>query len=417
MNISLQPRLAQRQVATPAMMLELSLLAMPVSELREAVKKEVDANPALEVEREFNPGRASRMDSGGFDFERVADSRGESLEEHLLGELRMDGVGGRELEACRAIIADLDDDGRFVGSYPDLVMTVGATEAELEAARQRVLAIDPRGCGARDLAECYRAQLGSLPAAKRAAAARAVDELAAALAGGAVQSFRPSDPKAFRLLQSLEPFPGRLYDRRRVETVVPDVRVDEDGAVSVDQGDIPELRVSPKYVELAKDRDADPEARAFAVEKVRRARAFREALVRRQNAMEKIAEAAVGGQRGFLLHGPSALKRLTMGDVARQARVDVSTVSRAAARKYVKTPRGTFPLRRFFQLVDQAPVEKLREILQGLPERPHVPDRTVAEMVAKAGYPMARRTVAKYRRKFGLSSPPPRPSSDGGTRR
>ena len=414
MPLSLQTRLAQRQVATPAMMLELSLLQLPLAELRDAVKKEVDSNPALEVSREFNPGRVSGAASAaseGFDFERVADEGGESLEDHLMGELRMDGVDGRELELCRAIVADLDEDGRFAGSYPDLVMSTGATEAELEAARRRVLAIDPKGCGARDLAECYRAQLDAVPAAKRPLAAMAVDELAGAIAAGTLATYRPSDLAAFRLLQSLEPFPGRLYDRRRVDTVVPDVRVDEDGSVEVDQGDIPELRISPRYVEMAKDRDADPEARAFAMEKVRRARAFREALLRRQAAMETIAEAAVGGQREFLRKGPSGLKRLTMSDVAKLAKCDVSTVSRAAARKYVKTPRGTFPLRKFFQLTDQAPVEKLREILLALPATPHVPDRAVAEMIAAAGFPMARRTVAKYRRLFGLSSPQrPRPS-------
>ena len=403
MPLALQPRMAQRQVATPAMMLEFSLLQLPLGELRETVKKEVDANPALEVVRDFNPGRGAHGASEGFDFERVAAEGGESLEDHLLGELRMDGVEGRDLELCRAIVAELDDDGRFKGAYPDLVMTTGATEAELEKARQRILAIDPKGCGARDLAECYRAQLDRIPAAKRPAVERAVDELAQAIAAGRLSSFRPSDLASFRLLQSLEPFPGRLYDWRRVETVVPDVRVDEDGTVEVDQGDIPELRVSPKYVELAKDREADPEARAFAAEKVKRAREFREALVRRQETMEKIAETAVGSQLAFLKQGPSGLKKQTMSEVARQAKCDVSTVSRAAARKYVKTPRGTFPLRKFFPLVDQAPIEKLREILLSLPAEPHVPDLKVAELIAKAGYPMARRTVAKYRRRFGLS--------------
>ncbi len=385
------------------MMLEFSLLQLPLGELREAVKKEVDANPALEIARDFNPGRGARGASEGFDFERVAADGGESLEDHLMGELRMDGVDGRELDLCRALVAELDDDGRFTGTYSDLVMTTGATEAELEAARRRILAIDPKGCGARDLAECYRAQLDRIPAAKRPMAEKALDELAQAIAEGRLRSFRPSDLSAFRLLQALEPFPGRLYDRRRVETVVPDVQVDADGTVSVDQRGVPELRVSQKYIELAKDREADPEARAFAAEKVRHAREFREALVRRQETMEAIAELAVGGQRAFLSEGKAGLKKQTMSEVARKAKCDVSTVSRAAARKYVKTPSGTVPLRLFFPLVDQAPIERLRAILQSLPPEPHVSDMKVAEMMAKAGFPMARRTVAKYRRKFGFS--------------
>ena len=196
MALALQPRLSQRQVATPAMMLEFSLLQLPLGELRETVKKEVDANPALEIARDFNPGRGARGASEGFDFERVAAEGGESLEDHLMGELRMDGVEGH----------DLDDDGRFKGSYPDLVMATGATEAELEAARQRILAIDPKGCGARDLAECYRAQLDRIPVAKRPAVEKALDELSRAIADGRLQSFRPSEFSSFRLLQALEPF-------------------------------------------------------------------------------------------------------------------------------------------------------------------------------------------------------------------
>ena len=79
------------------------------------------------------------------------------------------------------------------------------------------------------------------------------------------------------------------------------------------------------------------------------------------------------------------------------------STGKLGARKYVKTPRGTVPLRKFFPLVDQAPLERLREILEALPSRPHVSDREVAERMKAAGFPMARRTVAKYRQRFGLS--------------
>ena len=135
--------------------------------------------------------------------------------------------------------------------------------------------------------------------------------------------------------------------------VTPDVRVNEDGEVEVDQRDVPELRVSPKYVELAKDKAQDEETRAFAAERVKRAREFREAVVKRRETMEKIAELAIGGQAEFLRKGAVGLRRQTMSEVAKRAKCNVATVSRAAARKYVKTPRGTVPLRKFFALVDQ----------------------------------------------------------------
>lgn len=395
------------------MMMEFSLLQLPIGELRDAVKKEVESNPALEIERDFVSAGAARLSAssaGPVDgyLENMADERGETLDAHLLGELRMSGVEGRELALAEAIVDGLDADGRFTGSYSDLIMVLdgrgvkGVANEELEAARQRVLATDPLGCGARDLAECYRAQLSRLPAAKRPLAEKAIEELAEALTKGSLTTFRPSDLKAFQLLKNLDPFPGRLYDRVQTTIVTPDVYVDAGGNVRVDQGDIPDLRVSQKYVEMAKDRELDAETRAYAVERVKRAREFREALIRRKETMVEIAEATIAHQDEFLKRGAAGLKKLTMSEIAKEVKCTIATVSRAAARKYVKTPRGTVPLRRFFVLVDQEPVEKLREIFAALPRDRHVSDIKVAEMMVKAGYPMARRTVAKYRRKLGF---------------
>ena len=122
MALALQPRQTQKQTMTPAMWLGLNLLTLPIGELREAVKKELDSNPALEVERpSFSAGASRpRPPDEGNALENVADESGERLDEHLMSELRMAGVEGRELELCRAIVAEIDGDGRFTGSVPDL---------------------------------------------------------------------------------------------------------------------------------------------------------------------------------------------------------------------------------------------------------------------------------------------------------
>ncbi|MGN0832757.1 MAG: hypothetical protein ACI4RD_03805 [Kiritimatiellia bacterium] len=390
MALSLQPRQTQKQALTPAMWLGLNLLTLPIGELRDSVKQEIDSNPALEVENPSvfagtSPGRLAPGD--GFALDNVADERGESLEEHLLAEIRLSELEPREAELCRVIVAELDGDGRFQGKLPDLQMLTGASAAALEAARQRVMTLDPKGCGARNLKECFLAQLDRVPAAKRAAFVADLENL---------ESGRVL-PETVKILRTLDPFPGRLYDNRKTQFVTPDIQVDEDGEVELDQRDIPELRVSPKYVDMAKDRTLDAETRQFAAERVKRAREFREAVLRRQETMERIAELAIAGQPDFLTMGARGIRKQTMSEVAKQAKCNVATVSRAAARKYVKTPRGTVPFRKFFALVDQAPVEKLREVLEAIPPGQFVPDREIAARMAKAGFPMARRTVAKYR--------------------
>ena len=381
-----QIRQSQSQTLSPAMWMGLNMLAMPVGELKEAVRKEIETNPAI-VETvpagRFSAGRSSTDPSI---LENVADSSEETLEEHLLGELRMSDIAGSERELCERIIGELDANGRFTGSVPDLVMVTGASAAQIENARRLVMKLDPAGCGAKDLEECLLAQIGRVPAAKREFFLSEIKNLSS----GRVA------PAMLPILKSLDPFPGKLYSPRKTEYVNPDIVVDEDGDVEVDTRDVPEISLSPRYAAMARDKSLDEETRSYAVERLRHARDFLAALEKRRLTMESIARIAVDGQRGFLEKGASALVRQTMGDVAKKAKCNIATVSRAAARKYVKTPRGTFPLRAFFRRTDQAPLVKLGEILES-GEGAKLSDREISVLMGDAGFPMARRTVAKYR--------------------
>lgn len=381
-----QIRQSQSQTLSPAMWMGLNMLAMPVGELKEAVRKEIETNPAI-VEMvpagRFSAGRSSTDPSI---LENVADSSEETLEEHLLGELRMSDIAGSERELCERIIGELDANGRFTGSVPDLVMVTGASAAQIENARRLVMKLDPAGCGAKDLEECLLAQIGRVPAAKREFFLSEIKNLSS----GRVA------PAMLPILKSLDPFPGKLYSPRKTEYVNPDIVVDDDGDVEVDTRDVPEISLSPRYAAMARDKSLDEETRSYAAERLRHARDFLAALEKRRLTMESIARIAVDGQRGFLEKGASALVRQTMGDVAKKAKCNIATVSRAAARKYVKTPRGTFPLRAFFRRTDQAPLMKLGEILES-GEGAKLSDREISVLMGEAGFPMARRTVAKYR--------------------
>ena len=381
-----QIRQSQSQTLSPAMWMGLNMLAMPVGELKEAVRKEIETNPAI-VETgpagRFSAGRSSTDPSI---LENVADSSEETLEEHILGELRMSDIAGSERELCERIIGELDANGRFTGSVPDLVMVTGASAAQIENARRLVMKLDPAGCGAKDLEECLLAQIGRVPAAKREFFLSEIKNLSS----GRVA------PAMLPILKSLDPFPGKLYSPRKTEYVNPDIVVDEDGDVEVDTRDVPEISLSPRYAAMARDKSLDEETRSYAAERLRHARDFLAALEKRRLTMESIARIAVDGQRGFLEKGASALVRQTMGDVAKKAKCNIATVSRAAARKYVKTPRGTFPLRVFFRRTDQAPLVKLGEILES-GEGAKLSDREISVLMGDAGFPMARRTVAKYR--------------------
>ena len=414
MAFSLSAGLSARQVQahrmSPRMRAYLRLLAKPIGDLREEVKREVESNPAID-DVDFSP--FFRRTGGGVSSE-VADAmlanvaaKVESLDEHLMRELRLSELTGLAYDACAAVIANLDEHGRFVGSVPDMVMAYpGLTEKDIESARRRVMAFDPLGCGAKDTAECLTAQLARIPQEDRPAVAQVIGRWDDLMGGRlTVGDIDVAALAAFRKYKGkFVANPGEAFAPKRVEVVQPDILVGKDGSVRVDMADIPEIKVSTKYLTMAKDRSLDAETRHYAQERVRHAQELQQALVRRQETIETIAEAAIGAQAEFLRVGERGIRPLTMTEVAKKAKCDISTVSRAAARKYVRTPKGTVPLRKFFSLVDQAPLAKLREILAGAArDKVKLSDLAVSKLMAEAGYKMARRTVAKYRAKFAAN--------------
>jgi RNA polymerase sigma-54 factor len=377
------------------MWMGLRLLSMPSAELKDAVRKEIESNPALEEVR--SQARLAGAVRGGAasarSLDTLADDSEESLDEHLMSELRLSGIEGRERELCERIIGELDGDGRFVGSIPDLMMVTGADERELESARRRVMEFDPLGCAARDLAECFLAQISLVPSAKRAI----FEQEVAGIASGRVSE------EILPILRKLDPFPGRRYAPGGIRYVEADIFVDEDGEVTVENPELPEIRVSPKYIEMSKDRSLDEETRAYAAERVKRAREFSVAMEKRLEMISRVAEIAVSSQREALVKGLSAMKPLTMSEVAKKAKCSVATVSRAAARKYVKTPFGTVPLAKFFRRTDASVMSMLKRIVESAGDK-GLSDRLIAEQMAKQGCKIARRTVAKYRAKLGLAA-------------
>lgn len=408
MALSFRTVQTQRQTLNPALWMRLGLLVKPITELRAEVKKEVESNPAIE-DVDFSPyyrrGGVVSASTDADAVERIA-AAGESLDEHLMSGIRLSPLSERDAYLAEQIVANLDENGRFVGSVPDLVMVTGATFDELEKARRFVLTLDPYGCGAKDNVECLMAQLVRIPASDRKDVAAIIERFDDLMAHRIdVSELDPRQRAVFAKYRGrLTVNPGASFAPKRVETVTPDIFVAPDGSAIVDTGDIPEIRVSQKYIEMAKDRSLDAETRQFAAERVARARQFRDAIINRNEMIEKVAAIVFERQVGFLKKGRTGLVKLTMSEVAAAVGCEISTVSRAAYRKYVRTPRGVFPLRDFFVLVDQAPVEKLRQILEMAPAEVRASSRKLAEQMREAGFPMAERTVRKYRAKLGFGA-------------
>ncbi len=361
-----------------------------------------------------------------------------TLQEHLLGQVELAPFRSDEDRAlAEVLIGNIADSGQFIGSYPDIEMATGADEKRLEAVRRRILKFDPAGCGWKNPQECLIAQLDKLDDSPwqeevRKIVAHHLEDVAAGRheAVRAKLKLAPDEyAQVLAALRSLSPRPGN--DRRfvpaseRTEYVRPEIHaVEKDGRwiALVDSRELPEIRLSPKYLKLAKDPASPPEARAFALEHIRAAEQLIEALENRQETIRNIAQTIIDAQVDFFRRGKSALCPLTQRAVAEKVGVHETTVSRTVRNKYISTPFGTVCLRDFFvsgvrtaagEMVSSTSVQSLiKELVASEDKTEPLSDERISQLLKEKGVAVARRTVSKYREQLGLPAAAERRGKD-----
>ena len=231
-----------------------------------------------------------------------------------------------------------------------------------------------------------------------------------------------------RELRRLNPKPGAAMGEsggRNLQQITPDfiVNTGEDGTISftLNDGNVPTLKVSPDYTESIEEYKkrkgslsrSEKESLAFYEDKVNKAQGFIDAIRQRRHTLFATMKAIIEWQRKYFLDGDEAdLKPMILKDIAEKTGLDISTISRVSNEKYVQTNWGAFPLRHFFSdgyVTDNGEETSTRKIKLSLKElinkenkeKPLSDDALAAEM-KKLGYPIARRTVAKYREQLGI---------------
>ena len=362
--------------------------------------------------------------------------RDESLQEHLKAQIPLSNIAPDDRELAETLVGSIDDDGYFRGSLPDIEMVTGKSEEYVLGVLAEIRRFDPLGCGARDLRECLLAQMEKLEDSPwedevRALADRHLPDIAAHREGVICQALGISAAdyrKALAELRTLDPRPGRSIrpanvakavnvDRLR-DYVRPEVFVMPDGRggwkTIVPSRDLPEIRISKRYMDMLSDPACDAETKSYIRERIRAAEALRMAVVNRQNTIRDIAQAIVDAQPDvFERRTMDALRPLTMQQVADEVGVHGTTVSRTVRDKYMSTPFGVVEMRKFFtsglstetgEAVSSKSVQHtIRDMIAGEdPANPLSDDRIAALLKAK-GVAIARRTVAKYRNALGIS--------------
>lgn len=350
----------------------------------------------------------------------------ESLQDHLLAQLTLTPLKGSDHDLAVTLIGNVNDDGYFTGSLPDLQMVSGKTEQEILAILGVIQTFDPPGVGARTLRECLLQQLATVEDSPWEDEARLLidqylDKLAHhddAFLCKALKVDRMGLAKVCELVRSLNPRPGRIFTENDAEYVEPEVSVVRNDfgeyVAKVENELIPQIHISEHYRQLLENPDVPASTKSYVRERLRAGLFLIHSIEQRQETIRKIAQTIVDEQKDFWTQGVKALKPMTMVDVASKVGVHETTVSRTVANKYMRTPVGTFLMKFFFstglkgsegEAVSNKSVRNLiEELVKGEDPTDPLSDQAIVAKLKEKGIACARRTVAKYR---GILKIPP----------
>lgn len=472
LNQRLQQKLLQK--LSPQQILLMKLLQIPSMALEQRIKQEIEENPVLEIDEDYDQSSDSEQDDFGETDTKSEDSQSDidindylsdddipsyrlnannsssgderkeipmtadtGFHESLMTQLDLKDFPPQKRTIGTTIIGNLDEAGYLQrdlnAMVDDLAFTQGVTTnlAEIEEMLKVVQSFEPAGVAARNLQECLILQLRRVPITPSVKLAitildRCFDDFSKKHYDKILKRTHSEEDdlrEAVNEILKLNPKPGSAFSSSASGNhyVIPDFIIDnKDGVLelTLNQRNMPELRLSRTYTEMLETygenknkkekNDSQRDAVVFIKQKIDSARWFIEAIKQRQDTLYVTMKSIMEYQEKYFLEGDETMLRpMILKDIAERVGLDISTISRVANSKYVQTPFGTFLLKSFFSESiqnDQGEEISTREIKKILSdcieaEKKNKPltDEELTKILKKKGYPIARRTVAKYR--------------------
>ena len=397
-----------------------------------------------------------------------------TLSDHLAWQLGALSLDLELHEASAFIVGNLDEDGYLTASEEELAASFAGVPEETAAtnghaaehaatvglirrAIAMVQSLDPAGVGARDLRECLAIQIAgqqrefghlyAKPAEEpeedphrgfrgeaevKVEERRRAMEVAAQIVdrhlpllqkrdvkdlARAVQVTQEEAHAAVEFIRTLDPRPGRMYNREQTRLIEPDVYFVKRGGewvVSMNEEDLPSLRLSQRYRRMLVSTETDREVKEYVKERFRSAMQLMRNIAQRKSTILRTCEVIVRRQQEFFDKGVEGLRPMMIKEVAEEIGVHPSTVSRAVANKYAHTPQGVLELRFFFSEGSNGPEgadtplvvlkRKVRKLIEDEDARHPWTDDQLAAMLQRQGIQLTRRTVAKYREDMQIPS-------------
>jgi RNA polymerase sigma-54 factor len=344
-----------------------------------------------------------------------------SLQEHLMQQAALADIEPKMLEAMHHLVGSLDDRGFLTQSAADVALQTNLPLEVVQQAVKLLKTFDPPGIGCQNIAESLLQQLIAKGRSDSLAARilrdhftllsrRRIPEIARKLG-----SHMDDVQVAIEEIGTLDPAPGRRFADDNNRVVVPDVTVEKDGdewKIILNSDYIPRLRISSTYRELIAKGTLNKQEREYLRERMRAGKFLINSIEQRQQTIERITREIIKVQTEFFEKGVSKLRPLTMTQIADVVGVHETTVSRAIANKYIRTPHGVFDFKYFFTPGYQADSgasvsntsvkDMINDLIEGEDRSHPLSDQEIVGKLQEKGINIARRTVAKYREELGL---------------
>jgi RNA polymerase sigma-54 factor len=464
MKHSLQLRQSQQLMLTPQLQQAIKLLQLSTLEINQETARLLDENPFLEREDDStnqtysgnsstdttsvttgsesstpaepesrntdnnewtetsysSSSSSSSPDDEDDGYTEVAAEK-PSMREHLLWELNMSQMDGRDKKIIGLLIDALDENAYLSQPLEEifelLPPELDITLDDLETALVQLQHLDAPGIGARDLSECLALQLAAMPEdiPGRELAMSIVSHHLNLLAARDFSKLKKAlrcDDDALRCAQNLivhlQPKPGSAVEHRAADYVVPDVLVERHGGIwraRLNPEAMPRLRINQVYANILQQRN-EKNVQEMAGQ-LQEARWFIKNLQQRFETILRVSQAIVERQRQFFEHGDIAMRPLVLREIAEQLELHESTISRVTTQKFMLTPRGIYEFKYFFgsglateaggACSSTAIRALIKQLVSEEDARHPLTDSRMSEILAQQGILVARRTVAKYR--------------------
>ena len=459
-HLSLQMRQSPQQVLLS------SLLQLPIMSLEQRLSMELEQNPLLEMdqeqelEQEMEENEKLEEDEN-VDEEEIAEAElekekdeidwdeilndednyefrlprekneeenervevhQESLTDHLMSQLHMTALSPEEQVIGEYIIWNINNVGYLVTDTETIAENLEEDAEAIERVLSIIQSFDPSGIGARNLQECLLIQLHQQ---------KPQNELAVKMIRDHFDDFKnkrferlakdmmidlDAVKRTIEYITKLNPKPGEGYITYGNNYVVPDIEVrKEDGEFKIYMHDfnVPQLRINNEYRKMMLDKKkTSKETRDFIRQRLEAARWLINSIHQRRATILRTVEAIIDKQRDFFEKGPENLKPMILKDIADVIGMDISTISRVTNGKYIQTEYGVFELKYFFsekyttdegEDVSNKKIKAfIKDLVEKEPANKPYNDQKISEMLKKEGFPVARRTVAKYREQMNI---------------